>query len=170
MTIGVNLRDQRRLTLVIESAYHLCCGDFQDFLQSISSDGISRNRGGAEGEIWLESGSGQHFFHILKFLHCSLAMASAILTRNRGGAEGEIWLESHFEIFALQSCNGQCNSYRRSWSLGFDHVSGEISFGCVHDAPQAAAMGKLARASSALHWLLGFFIPTARGVGPYSAC
>ena len=126
MTIGVNLRDQRRLTLVIESAYHLCCGDFQDFLQSISSDGISRNR---------------------------------------GGAEGEIWLESHFEIFALQSCNGQCNSYRRSWSLGFDHVSGEISFGCIHDAPQAAAMGKLARASSALHWLLGFFIPTARGVG-----
>ena len=139
MTIGVNLRDQRRLTLVIESAYHLCCGDFQDFLQSISSDGISRNRGGAEGEIWLESGSGQHFFHILIFV-------------------------------ALQSCNGQCKSYRRSWSLGFDHVSGEISFGCVHDAPQAAAMGKLARASSALHWLLGFFIPTARGVGPYSAC
>lgn len=84
MTIGVNLRDQRRLTLVIESAYHLCCGDFQDFLQSISSDGISRNRGGAEGEIWLESGSGQQCFHILKFLHCSLATASAILTGEAG--------------------------------------------------------------------------------------
>ena len=76
MTIGVNLRDQRRLTLVIESAYHLCCGDFQDFLQSISSDGISRNRGGAEGK------SGWN--HILKFLHCSLAMASAILTGEAG--------------------------------------------------------------------------------------
>ena len=43
--IGMNVRDQRRLTLVVESAYHICCGDFQDYLQAISLDGISHHGG-----------------------------------------------------------------------------------------------------------------------------
>lgn len=50
--IGVNLRNQRRIAFVIESAYHMCCGNFQDYLHAISSDGVQEDRGaGAEGAV-----------------------------------------------------------------------------------------------------------------------
>lgn len=52
MMIGVNLRNQRRLAFVIESAYHMCCGDFQDFLHAVTSDGVQLDEGrGAEGAL-----------------------------------------------------------------------------------------------------------------------
>ena len=53
---------------------------------------------------------------------------------------------------------------RRIWTLGLDDVSGEISLGCFYDVAPATAVGELARASSALDWLLGVFMSRARGV------
>lgn len=41
MSIGIHLRNQRRMTFVIEAAYHMTCGTYGDLLHSISTDGIT---------------------------------------------------------------------------------------------------------------------------------
>lgn len=49
LTVGLHVRDASRLTLVLQSAFHLLSGDFQDFMGTISADGVRRTSGGGGG-------------------------------------------------------------------------------------------------------------------------
>ena len=39
--MGIHIRNQKRMAFVINACYHLTCNDFQDFLHSVSSDGVA---------------------------------------------------------------------------------------------------------------------------------
>ena len=48
MSVGIHLRSQKRLSSVIDACYHMTCGDFEDFLNVVSADGVQmlNNKGG----------------------------------------------------------------------------------------------------------------------------
>lgn len=49
LTVGIHVRDASRLTLVLQSAFHLLSGDLADFMGTISADGVRRTSGGGGG-------------------------------------------------------------------------------------------------------------------------
>ena len=60
MALGVQLRSQRRLRTVLQTASHVASGDFSDFLAAVSGDGVSFDtmpRGGQGLLSWLEQDS-----------------------------------------------------------------------------------------------------------------
>lgn len=72
MALGVQLRSQRRLRTVLQTASHVASGDFSDFLAAVSGDGVSFDtmpRGGPGASTLARARFKMDFFLMLARQH-----------------------------------------------------------------------------------------------------